>query len=143
MTEIQKMIEKKGGENGIPSGYLRAIAEVESKASSFAVNAYGRSHNFKNKEEAVEFIKSARRRGARNISIGCMQLHVSHANRFKSIEDFVEPINNISFAAQYLASLHKKYGSWEKAIMRYHSAKASYGKRYLNKVMKVYNRGRS
>jgi hypothetical protein len=128
-------IAKQETEKGIPQGLLKAIAMVESRISPWAVNALGRAHFFKSKEAAAKFIRGLVARGVGNIGIGCMQLHyASHHRHFKSVEDMLEPKNNIAHAAKLLRHLKSRYGSIERAVKLYHSASPYYHNIYKTKV---------
>jgi hypothetical protein len=122
-------------EKGIPQGLLKAIAMVESRVSPWAVNALGRAHFFKTKEDAAKFIRSLIAKGVGNISVGCMQLHyASHRRHFVSIEDMLEPKNNVAHAAKLLRHLKRRYGSMEQAVKMYNSASPIYHNPYKAKV---------
>lgn len=125
---------------GIPENLLTAIAYVESKHSPYAVNAKGRGFYFKTKEQAAQFIRTMQKQGV-DANIGYMQLNLrSHRGRFKSIEDMLELRNNIDFAAKLLCNLHRRYGSWPRAVERYKSRFCAGSKRYQNMVFSL--RGR-
>ncbi|MDR2458537.1 MAG: lytic transglycosylase domain-containing protein [Holosporales bacterium] len=133
------MIEKAALQYGIPSELLRAMAMVESGCSPYSVNTAGGARRFNSETEAVNFIKDEVRRGNRNMSVGCMQLHYqTHGRYFTSVADMVSCEKNILYAASLLRSLYDRYGSWEKAVKMYHSRRAKYSSRYYKKVMKQY-----
>src|SRR5690606_21579035 len=95
----------------------------------------GRAHFFKTKEHAAKFIRSLIARGVGNISVGFMQLHYpSHRRHFTSIEDMLEPKNNIAHATKLLRRLKNRHGSLEQAVKMYNSASAIYHNRYKAKV---------
>lgn len=120
---------------GIEPGLLEAIAQIESKLSPLSVNAGGRAHFFKTVSEAVCFIKKKQSEGCRNISVGPMQLHLpSHRRNFSSIEEMLDPHQNISYAAKLLSRLQRKTGSMEKAVKRYHSDNPHASENYKNRV---------
>ena len=139
-SDVQSLISAKEKENGIPEGILNSIASVESKHKVYAVNTYRKSHNFNSKSDAVKFINTAIRHGKKNISIGCCQLHyASHKKNFLSIDDMLTPEKNVAYAAIMLKKLYIRYGSWEKAIKKYHNASKRHNQAYYNKVMKIYS----
>ena len=139
-TEICKIIDKEEKSKGIPTGILNSIAAVESQHTAYVVNTKKKSHKFKSKAAATNFIKASVNEGCKNISVGCLQLHYkSHSNNFISISDMLTPESNVSYAARLLKGLYDKYGNWETAIKMYHTSKSKYGKIYYSKVMKKYN----
>ena len=120
---------------GIEPGLLEAIAQIESQLSPLSVNAEGRGYSFRTVAEAVVFIKGKQNQGCKNISVGPMQLHIpSHGHHFRSIEEMLDPHQNISYAANLLNRLKRKTGSMEKAIKLYHSENPHFSENYKNRV---------
>lgn len=133
---IQSIIEKNEVENNIPKGILTSIAKVESKCKPYAVNTRKKSYTFDNKEQAVNFVNAAVKKGDTNISIGCFQLHYkSHRSKFASIASMLTPEENIAYGARLLKELYNRHGSWEKAIKFYHAKSSKYNQPYYRKVM--------
>lgn len=127
--------------NGIPPRLLEAIATVESGINPWIINYQGRARSFHSKEAAAKAIRELQKKGVRSINIGCMQLHApSHQRRFKSIEDMLEPANNISYAADLLKKLHRQHGSIEQAVKYYHSASPVHNTRYKAKIYRIWSR---
>lgn len=139
-TELQKIISQKEKKYNIPTGYLNSIARVESEISPYAVNAGKKSYKFKDKETASKFVKTKMESGTKNVSVGCMQIHLCHLKHFDSIDDAIDPNNNIDYAAKLFKQLYDKYGNLKEAIQAYHSGKRNNGRSYYNKVMKFYNK---
>jgi soluble lytic murein transglycosylase-like protein len=140
-SEIAKIIAAEEEKNGIPSGLLKAIVEVESGCNPYFVNTRGRSLRFKSKDEALKCINHMVRQGRLNLSIGCAQLHYkSHRNHFASVANMIDPKENIAFAAKILKKLYLKHGNWRDATKRYHAAKPKYYTPYYRKVVKKYGR---
>lgn len=120
---------------GIEPGLLEAIAQIESRLSPLSVNAGGRGYSFRTVGEAVCFIKRKQSEGCKNISVGPMQLHIpSHQRNFSSIEEMLDPHQNISYAAKLLNRLKRKTGSMEKAVKLYHSDNPHSSENYKNRV---------
>ena len=66
--------------------------------------------------------EDAQRAGAKLIDVGCMQInHHFHARHFASLEDMLDPAQNVAYAARFLSELKKREGSWTMAIARYHA----------------------
>jgi hypothetical protein len=124
----------------IPKGLLRCIATIESKCNPWVVNDRGKTKIFTNKRKMDTFIEQMKKRGIRNVSVGCMQLHLgSHLNKFRNVSDFTEPENNIKYAAKMLVSLYRKHGSWKTAVARYHTGSPCLGSRYANRVFQIWH----
>ena len=140
-SQLNVIIEREEDNKGIPKGLLKSMASVESGNNPYAVNSSKKSHHFQSKAQAANFINTAINNGRQNLSVGCLQLHYrTHRKHFSSVEDMIDPVNNISYAANLLKNLYDKYGSWEKAIKIYHSGKAHHNSTYYKKVMKKYKK---
>ena len=79
-------------------------------------------------------------RNKRNsVDVGCMQLNTRyHKKAFASYKDMLDPIKNITYAAQLLKKHYKKRKSWRYAVGRYHSGTYKYHERYVHRVYKVW-----
>lgn len=128
-------IEEEAKSRGLDAHLLEAIAHIESKLSPYMVNASGAGYSFKNREEAIQFIKTKQQQGCQNISVGPMQLHLpSHRRHFKSLEEMFEPQKNIRYAAKLLARFKRQTGCTEKAVKMYHTGSSLGGEEYKNRV---------
>ena len=47
--------------------------------------------------------------------------HHFHARNFASVEDMLDPAQNVDYAARFLTELKAREGSWTKAVARYHA----------------------
>lgn len=113
-------------EHGVPLAVLYAVALTETgqrgALHAFAMNIEGRPAFNAELQDALAAFAGARRRGARLIDIGCMQInHHYHGKQFASIERMFEPAQNVDYAARFLAALRKSEGSWTAAVARYHA----------------------
>ena len=134
-NELKRLIAEQEKRNNIPSGLLLAIATVESGSKPYALNIQGKPIIARNKREAVALIHGALAEGITNIDIGVMQLNIRwHRENFGSIEEMLEPKQNIEYAASFLLTLYKKYGDWHKAVRFYHSSTAEYYRKYSRKI---------
>ena len=52
----------------------------------------------------------------------------------------MRPADNVDYSARFLKKLHKRHGSWEKAVKYYHSSKSKYNVKYYKKVRAVWKR---
>jgi hypothetical protein len=101
----------------------------------WSANIEGQSYIFKNKSEAVRFIKLAKKVGKKSIDIGCMQINsMHHPYAFSTVEQAFDPKANINYAAYFLATKYKELGDWNLAISNYHSATPSLGSKYYKDV---------
>jgi soluble lytic murein transglycosylase-like protein len=113
-------------ENSIPVAVLYAVALTESGQRgahrAYAMNVDGRPIFNENLPEALARFAEAKRRGAKYIDIGCMQInHLFHGRRFNSLEDMFDARRNVDYAAALLNALRAKEGNWTAAVARYHA----------------------
>jgi soluble lytic murein transglycosylase-like protein len=111
---------------GVPAGILYAVglAETGRKGSlqPNAMNIEGKAVFPKSRSEALATFEAARRDGKTLIDLGCMQInHHYHASHFRSVEDMLDPRQNVDYAARFLASLHARHETWSMAVARYHA----------------------
>ncbi len=134
--DCKNLIKQLEQVHGIPAGLLAAIGAVESEHTPFAVNCNGKARMFTNHDAAKQYIRELRNQGIIDINIGILQINYAyHQKRFKTAEEFLDPNNNVPYAAKYLASLKQTHGSWERAVKFYHSPVAKYQNMYFKKVM--------
>ncbi len=133
--------EKYGKQFKIPDKLLTSISLVESgikKKNSFVswpwtLNVGGKSMFFDNKNDALNFLKKNYKN--KNIDVGCMQISLKyHINEFDSLENILDPDQNVKYAAKFLKNLFSKYKRWNEAISRYHSSVPIRKKQYLQRV---------
>ena len=133
---LKKYIGAVEQKNRIPKGLLSAIAGIESDFNPYAVNIAGKTVIASNQEEAAKTIKNAVNQGVTNIDIGIAQINYRwHKDKFRNIEEMINPTANIEYAAKLLSSLFKQHGTWHKAIRHYHSANPNHHKQYSRKVV--------
>lgn len=132
-TDCRKIIAHFEKKYGIPQHLMLAIARVESRCRPWAVHHNGSCLQFRQAKTALAFLKTA----SGNIQVGCMQLDCrSHQDKFGSIERMMTPYYNIKFAAQLLRRLHKRYGSWERAVSFYHAASPDAQRAYCRRIVR-------
>ncbi len=79
---------------------------------------------------------SLRAQGIESIDVGCMQVNLYyHAEAFASVEDALDPAQNVAYAASFLTDLAMRTGSWLAAVGRYHSGSAENARRYRMRVL--------
>ena len=136
--------------HGLPENILLSISRVESgfrkvdgvtRAWPWTLNAGGDSAYFQTKEAALDHLKEKTKKGTTNIDIGCMQLNYRwHKKFFNNLDDMMNPEKNVDYSARFLKKLHKRHGSWEKAVKYYHSSKSKFNVKYYKKVKAVWKK---
>ncbi|MGB0697534.1 MAG: transglycosylase SLT domain-containing protein [Rhodospirillaceae bacterium] len=134
---------------GLPERLLTAISLVESGrydkalgariAWPWTVMAEGRGRYFRTKAEALNEVLALKKRGIRNIDVGCMQVNLHfHGSKFRSLEAALDPASNVAYAVDFLTRLHRETGSWAKAVTRYHSKTPEFAGRYAGRIAKAW-----
>lgn len=133
---------------GVSFDLLQTVAAVESGvwnefhnayvAWPWTVNAKGRGYYFKTKEEAVAAAKKFIASGVKSIDVGCMQINMKfHGRAFSSIEEAMDPENNVRYSAKFLRKLYSRNGNdWKQAAKSYHSGNTTEGTLYANRLEK-------
>ena len=140
--------------HNIPSGMLVAIGRVESGRRHpvtgvtvpwpWTINAAGTGRMFDNAAQAIEATRALRAGGLASIDVGCFQVNLMHhASAFSSLDVAFDPQANADYAAQFLAALRERTGSWEEAIAAYHSSIPALGGPYRDKVLGRWTAGES
>jgi len=127
---------------GVPLGVLYAVGLTETGRKSslqpYALNIEGKAVFAHSKHEALALFQAARDQGAKLIDLGCMQInHFYHGDKFDSPQKMLEPAANVTYAAQFLAELYQREGSWTMAVARYHAGPHNNPaqKRYVCRVL--------
>jgi soluble lytic murein transglycosylase-like protein len=110
----------------VPVGVLYAVALTETghrgALHAYAMNIEGQPKFNATLQEALGVFEAARRRGARLIDVGCMQVnHHFHGRNFASVDEMFDPRKNVDYAAKFLRNLRASEGSWTAAVARYHA----------------------
>jgi len=146
-----KYISQNEANYEIPANLLRAVGMAESgRWQKYAkdihpwpwtVMAEGQGRFFNTKMAAVAHVKALKRRGVRNIDVGCMQVNLMyHGQEFPSVEMAMEPRSNVRYAAQYLSTLKDVKQSWVMAVGRYHSSTPKRATEYRLRVFDNWNK---
>ncbi|RYE27588.1 MAG: lytic transglycosylase domain-containing protein [Sphingobacteriaceae bacterium] len=134
--DFLELISQAETQYSIPQGLLSAIARIESKMNPHALNIGGKSILVSSKEEANYIVNTHLKNSVTNIDIGIMQLNYRwHSKHFSSVEEMLDPILNIKYAAQLMSDLYKQHGSWQAAVRHYHSANPKYHKKYSRQII--------
>jgi soluble lytic murein transglycosylase-like protein len=110
----------------IPLAVLYAIGLTETgrhgSLHPYALNIEGPSFFPATLAEATSRLEAARKRGAKLIDVGCMQIDFHyHGAEFRSPEAMFDPRENVTYAARFLKQLKAREGSWTLAAARYHA----------------------
>ena len=140
-TDCFDFTEKYGKQFNIPDKLLTSISLVESGINKnnrfiswpWTLNVAGKSKFFDNKNDALNFLKKNYKN--KNIDVGCMQISLKyHFKEFDSLENILDPEQNVKYAAKFLKNLFSKHRRWNEAISRYHSSVPMRKKQYLKRV---------
>ena len=151
IIDCRVVIESAEKKYKIPNKLLSAISLTESGrtvngnfvAWPWSVNVSGESFYFENKEKTENFLRKKLSENNKNIDIGCMQINYRYHNKsFKDLQSFVDPEQNIDWAANFLRNLFVRHNSWNMAISRYHSSNPKRMRSYLKKVKKNWDKER-
>ncbi len=130
----------------VPREIIYKIARLESGRRldghhvswPWSLNNNGKGYFFKDSTTALAMLAELRAQGKTNIDVGCMQLNIRwHAKFFNSLEQMMNPLDNVRYAARYLEKLYKETGSWEKAVKFYHSRNSKFNTIYYTKFQKM------
>jgi len=111
---------------GVPVAVLYAVGLTETGDRNgmqpYLLNIEGRSQSAVSPQEALRYFEEARRRGAKLIDLGCMQInHHFHGSHFDSAAAMLDPVKNVDYAARFLRELYAREGSWTRAVARYNA----------------------
>ena len=130
----------------MPPDVLLALTLVETgrnRSGSFdpwpwTVNMEGKGYWFGTRDEAVDFVAQSYATGARSFDIGCFQInHRWHGEAFTSFDQMFEPLDNATYAAQFMSSLYEEGGSWSWAAGAYHSRTVSLAAKYRTRFDRI------
>ena len=131
-------------ELGIPAGILASLAMVESGGDGtpnpYIMNVNGRAVFAKNANDAARRLVDKKGRLASSAYVGCMQISLrAHKSQFGSVNEIVDPRENVRFAGRLLVRLHGEEGNWRSAIARYNGAPIRAAQGYVCKVWRYLN----
>jgi soluble lytic murein transglycosylase-like protein len=112
--------------NGVPLNVLYSVGLTETgrkgELGPYDMNVDGRAVHSNSLIEAMARFAQERRRGAKLIDVGCMQInHRWHAAHFGSLNEMFDPARNVEYAAAFLKALRAEAGSWTLAVARYNA----------------------
>jgi hypothetical protein len=133
-------------ETGVPVNVLLAITRTETGRSRggkvspwpWTVNMEGKGVWFDSYQEALNYVKSHHKAGARSFDVGCFQLNYRwHGQHFTDIEHMFDPTANARYAADFLARLYTETSSWDDAAAAYHSRTPKYADKYKARYKQI------
>lgn len=130
-------------QTGVPYAVLHAIATVETGRQGrpwpWTVNFGGDGRWFESAAEAEDSVAAALGQGVTNVDLGCFQLNYRwHGEGFASVADMLDPAQNATYAANFLAEHFSQTGDWALAAAAYHSATPEYATAYQAKFEAAY-----
>ena len=142
----RKAVQEVERGSAIPRHLLAAIARVESGRRNpgngsvapwpWTINAEGQGRYLHSKAEAVAEVRILQARGVRSIDVGCMQINLMHhPNAFAGLDEALDPLANVRYAAQFLQELQNARNNWIQAAANYHSNTAEFALAYQRRVM--------
>jgi soluble lytic murein transglycosylase-like protein len=116
--------------SGVPLNVLYSVGLTETgfrgELQPYDMNVDGKAVHSANLVEAMARFGDARRRGAKLIDIGCMQINYRwHGADFGSPREMFDPARNVEYAASFLKALRAQEGSWTLAVARYNAGPAN------------------
>jgi hypothetical protein len=136
---------KAARETGVPYEVLLAITIVETGRDDqpwpWTVNFGGDGQWYDSEAEAARNVDQALSEGATNVDLGCFQLNYRwHASAFASLADMMDPVQNASYAAEFLSDHYARTGDWAQAAAAYHSGTPEFAEAYRRKFEATYDR---
>lgn len=142
----RKAVQEVERGSAIPRHFLAAIARVESGRRNFengsvapwpwTINAEGQGRYLRSKAEAVAEVRILQARGVRSIDVGCMQINLMHhPNAFADLDEALDPLANVRYAARFLQELQNTRNNWIQAVANYHSNTTEFALAYQRRVM--------
>jgi Transglycosylase SLT domain len=133
----------------VPHNLLQAISLAESGRFEaglgrstpwpWTVTNGGQGEYLPSRAAAIAYVKKLWAKGERNIDVGCMQVNLyAHPKAFTTLEQAFDPIENVNYAASFLASWQERQKNWSAAIGYYHSATPEFNLRYRQKVQRLW-----
>lgn len=133
---VKMLIGQAEKEYDIPKNLLLSIALVESGVNPYALNVNGKAVLSESASEVKRKLKEYLRAGHSSIDIGVMQVNYRwHREKFANLDEMLDPMMNIDYAARFLKQLYETHGSWIMAVRHYHSANPEYHKKYSRKII--------
>lgn len=118
-------------EYGVNPEVLYAIAMTESRYYlgagisrpwPWTANVGGKAVFKSSKQELVSYLNNLLRTGYTKFDVGLMQISWRHhSQKFRNIDEAIDPDTNLRVGAAYLRSLLDRTGTYEKAVGMYHT----------------------
>lgn len=132
---------------GVPPKILFAIALQESRKSigngivrpwPWTLNIAGTPKRYNSAQKMLVDLAAVLSTGKTNVDVGIMQINMRwHRQRFRNLQDAVNPSLNLEVGAQILREEHSGCNKdWWCAVGRYHSRKKENSDKYIKSVKK-------
>ncbi|WP_323765220.1 lytic transglycosylase domain-containing protein [Marinovum sp.] len=101
----------------------------------WVANADGDGRFFDSPGTAASWVRARQAAGVISIDVGCMQINLRwHPEAFASLDQALDPAQNVDYAARLLVRLYEQAGDWTEAAGRYHSTTESYKTAYIGRL---------
>lgn len=130
----------------IPDGLLVAIALTESGRRDettgifapwpWTINSHGVGAYYDTADAAAAATAALLGQNIGLVDVGCMQVDLyHHPHAFQTLLAAFDPETNVDYAAQFLADLKQKNGSWTSAVAAYNAGDPQLGAEYVARVL--------
>lgn len=137
----------------LPEGLLLAVAQTEAGVMvdgrvvvwPWAANVEGQARYLPDRRSLAALLEDASRDDARpSIDVGCLQINTYWHTREAHPLRLVDPAQNALYAGRFLRDLHRRHGSWSRAVRAYHAGRpeARHGLGYACRVLARWARQR-
>lgn len=101
----------------------------------WVANADGDGRFFDTPATAASWVRARQAAGVISIDVGCMQINLRwHPEAFATLDQALDPAQNVDYAARLLVRLYEQSGDWTEAAGRYHSTTESYKTAYIGRL---------
>lgn len=148
-AELCETAASRAGDSfGVPRSVMLAISLAETgrregavlRPWPWAINFAGEGHWFASAAEAIDAALARQAEGLSNFDVGCFQINYRwHGDAFLSLDEMIDPEANARYAAQFLAQLHERHGSWDAAAAAYHSNTADLAADYRSRFEAIHD----
>ena len=131
MPKIPKGFHTIAEQENIPVKILFALALNESQvrtnygrviAWSYTLNHKNRGYHFRTHKELKRKVEDIISQGYRLFDVGIAQVNYRwHKDGFSSLDEMINPVSNLTYAAKYLRGFYDKHGDWWVAVGKYHA----------------------
>lgn len=131
----------------VPLDVLRAVTRTETgrlrngavEPWPWTTNLEGKGQWFASRDAALSYASENYKAGARSFDVGCFQINYKwHHTAFSSLDAMFDPVENATYAANFLMELYAEFGDWDSAVGAYHSRTNVHATRYLVRYKRMH-----